>query len=40
MEEFISFHVNLGKMAAKNRYFTNGSDSADENTSPGIIVCK
>jgi len=40
MEKFISFLVNLGKMAAKNRHFISGWDSADENTSPGIIVCK
>ena len=40
MEKLISFLVNLGKMAAKNRHFINGWDSADENTSPGIIVRK
>ena len=39
MEKFISFLVNLGRMAAKNRHFINGWDSADdENTSFGIFV--
>ena len=40
IEKFISFLENLGKMGAKNRHFISGWDSADENTSPGIIIRK